>query len=360
MQSVIRLLVICVFVSIATTIHAQTKFVNEFLNIGVGGEAHGKFGSVVATVDDVTAGYWNPAGLAHNSANFQASAMHANWFGGIANYDYISFGKRFGDEGSFGSLSLIRMGIDNIPYTLNLINPDGTVDYNNISEFSAADYALLASYGRKFNEQLSIGGSVKVINRSIGSFATAWGFGFDIGAQYRMDKLSFGAAIKDVTSTFNAWSFNLTEEEKDVFQQTNNDIPVSSTEIALPRLILGAAYTDKRGTVSYSGELNLNISTNGTQAGVLSGDKIAVDPTLGIEIGYNEQVFIRAGFGNIQRIINDVNGSSSELEFQPNIGMGINLGRIKVDYALANVADVGGALKSHIFSVVLDFNARSN
>ncbi len=343
-----------------TQVTAQTKFVNEFLNIGVGGEAQGKFGSVVATIDDVTAGFWNPAGLAHVEANFQASAMHANWFGGIANYDYLSFGKKLGDYGSFGSVSVIRMGIDNIPYTLNLINPDGTVDYNNISEFSAADYAVLLSYARQLrNPALSVGGNIKVIHRSIGSFASAWGFGFDFGAQFKQKNYSVGLMLKDVTSTFNAWSFNLTEEEKDVFQQTNNDIPVSSTEIALPRLILGGAYFDKKGSISYSAEANLNISTNGTQSGVISGDKISVDPTFGLEFGFNDQVFVRAGFGNIQRIINDVNGTSSELEFQPNIGMGIDLGRIKVDYALANVADVGGALKSHIFSLVLDFNARN-
>jgi len=339
---------------------AQVKFVNEFLNIGVGAEAHGKFGSVVATVDDITAGYWNPAGLTEIDANFQAGAMHANWFGGIANYDYIAFGKRINEEkGSFAALSLIRMGIDNIPYTLNLISPDGTVDYNNISEFSAADYAMLMSYATHLgSKNLSIGGNIKVIHRSIGSFASAWGFGFDVGAQYRKSNFALGASVRDVTSTFNAWSFSLTDQEKDVFQQTNNDIPVSSTEIALPRLILGGAYFGNRGAIDYSLEANVNISSNGTESGIASGNNFSLDPTLGMSIGFNKKVYVRAGIGNIQRIINDTNGSETTLEIQPNIGMGLRLGKIKVDYALANVADVTGALKSHIFSVVLDFNKR--
>ncbi len=360
MSFVQRMLLFMLLFASSASLVAQVKFVNEFLNIGVGAEAHGKFGSVVATVDDITAGYWNPAGLTEIDANFQAGAMHANWFGGIANYDYIGFGKRINEtKGSFVALSLIRMGIDNIPYTLNLISPDGTVDYNNVSEFSAADYAMLLSYASHLgSENLSLGGNIKVIHRSIGSFASAWGFGFDLGMQYRKRNYAIGASIRDVTSTFNAWSFSLTEEEKDIFQQTNNDIPVSSTEIALPRLILGGAYFGSKGAVDYSLEANFNISSNGTESGIVSGNRFSFDPTIGLSIGFNQKVYVRAGVGNMQRIINDTNGSETTLEIQPNIGMGLRLGKIKVDYALANVADVSGALKSHIFSLILDFNKR--
>ena len=45
---------------IHTEITAQ-KFVNEFLNIGVGARAHGMFGSVVASCNAGTAAYWNTA-----------------------------------------------------------------------------------------------------------------------------------------------------------------------------------------------------------------------------------------------------------------------------------------------------------
>ncbi|MEK7253297.1 MAG: hypothetical protein AAB316_01010, partial [Bacteroidota bacterium] len=40
------------------------KYSNEFLSIGVSARAQGMGNSVVASIDDVTAGYWNPAGLA--------------------------------------------------------------------------------------------------------------------------------------------------------------------------------------------------------------------------------------------------------------------------------------------------------
>ena len=342
-----------------TAVNGQVKFVNEFLNIGVGARAHGMFGSVVATVNDGTAGYWNPAGLVGIQAPLQFNAMHANWFGGIANYDYLSVGKKFNDENNAaGSFTLIRMGIDNIPNTLNLIGPDGSVDYNRVIPFSAADYAGIFSYARTIKSKLNVGGSVKVIHRSIGSFGSAWGFGVDLGAQYDMGKLKLGVAARDITTTFNAWSFNLSEEERQVFQATGNDIPISSTELTLPRIIIGLAYMGGSNSVSYLVESDLNISTNGTEAGVFSGRNFSIDPTIGLEVGINNTVFIRAGIGNIQRIINDVNSTQKDIEFQPNLGMGLKLGRLHIDYALTNIGSVSGVLVSNIFSLKIDFNAK--
>lgn len=341
------------------------KFVNEFLNIGVGARAHGMFGSVVAHVDDGTAGYWNVAGLTQMESSLQINAMHTNWFGGIANYDYISISKKFnGPRKAAGGFTIIRMGVDNIPNTLNLIGPDGTVNYDRISTFSTSDYAAILSYARDMNEKgnFSVGGNIKIINRSLGSFGSAWGFGADLGAQWRGDRFSFGVSARDITTTFNAWSFNISEEDKIILQQTDNDIPVSSTEITLPRFILGAAYHTKKGKISYLAEADLNISTNGTKAGVFSGNKFSIDPTIGLEVGFADRVFVRAGLGNIQSVINPnvTDQISRSLEFQPNIGIGLNLGRLNVDYALTNIGSVSGILVSHVFSVTLDFNARKS
>jgi hypothetical protein len=342
---------------------AQVKFVNEFLNIGVGGRAHGMFGSVVASVDDGTAGYWNPAGLVGVESPLQFNAMHANWFGGIANYDFLSVAKSFNNDiKSVGSITLIRMGIDNIPNTLNLIGPDGSVDYNRVLEFSAADYAAIFSYGRQLKEEsdIRIGASAKVIHRSIGSFGSAWGFGFDIGTQFKLGGLDIGIAGRDITTTFNSWNFNLTDAERDVFVATGNDIPVSSTETTLPRLIFGIGHSKDNGSVSYLIEADLNVSTNGTQANLFSGQKFAIDPTFGIEIGINKLVYIRGGLGNIQKLLNSDNTTETSIEFQPNVGLGLSLGRLSVDYALTNIGSVSGVLASNIFSVKLDFESRNS
>jgi hypothetical protein len=39
------------------------KYVNEFLSIGVGARALGMSQAQIVSANDVTAGYWNPAGL---------------------------------------------------------------------------------------------------------------------------------------------------------------------------------------------------------------------------------------------------------------------------------------------------------
>lgn len=354
-----------IFLSSIGLSHAQDesdstpKFVNEFLNIGVGARAHGMFGSVVANVSDINAGFWNPAGLSRIDVPFQASAMHAEWFGGIANFDYIAFGKQFDpDKESYGSISLIRLGIDQIPNTLNLIGPDGSVNYDNVTEFSAADYAVYLSYAQAFGREsdLRLGGSVKIINRSLGGFGKAWGFGLDIGAMYEMGAFQFGLMAKDITSTFNAWTFDLSEEEKQVFEQTGNVIPESSVEIALPRFILAAAYNGGTSSFSYLIETNINISTDGRKSGIISSRSLSIDPSIGAEFGINEKVFVRLGIGNIQRVLNEVNGSQRDFEFQPNLGLGLVLGKIKVDYALTNVGSTSGVLVSHVFSLGLDIS----
>jgi len=364
MKSLSKQLILLLFAgAFSLNVSAQApKFVNEFLNIGVGARAHGMFGSVVADVSDVTAGFWNPAGLANVTSPFEVSAMHAEWFGSVANYDYLAIGKRLdADQRSYGALSIIRMGVDNIPNTLSLIGPDGSVDYDRVTTFSAADYAMLLSYAKGMKKPgMSIGGSAKIIRRSIGSFGGAWGFGFDLGWMLKKEKFSLGIMAKDITTTFNTWSFNLTDEEKAVFAQTGNDIPVSSTEINLPKLLVAGAYKITKPKVSYLVQAQLNISSNGTQAGVFSGDKVNLDPTLGLEIGIIDRVFIRAGIGNIQNVINEVNSIESSLEFQPNIGLGVNVGRLNIDYALTNLAEVSGALSSHIVSLRLRFEERSS
>jgi len=349
----------CIISSFSSNAQVDTKFVNEFLNIGVGARAHGMHGSVTATTEDVTAAYWNPAGLSHMDTELSVSAMHASWFGGIANYDYIGVGKVFNDRSdSYGSATIIRMGIDNIPNTLNLIGPDGSVNYDNVLEFSSADYAFLLSYAQRIGRRrsgLTMGGSAKIIYRQIGSFGSSRGFGFDFGAMYKMDNFQFGIMARDITTTVNSWSFSLTPDEQVIFERTNNAIPISSTEVALPKIIVGGAYkSDDRQTFTYLVEGDVRFSTDGTKAGLFSGNKIGIDPSIGAELGYNKQVYFRVGFGNIQRTLNETSSTDRSLEFQPNIGLGLALGNFNIDYALTNIGSVSGVLVSHIFSLTLN------
>lgn len=343
-----------------TAVSAQ-KYSNEFLAIGVGGRAHGMSGAQVALTDDISAAYWNPAGLSQIEAPLQVGAMHAEWFGGVGKYDWIGFGKSLNRERkSYLAFSLIRLGIDNIPYTINLVNSDGTINYDNVTEFSAADYALMGSYAQQLkNPALSVGGSVKVIRRVIGSFGSAWGFGADLGAQYRKGALMLGIQGRDLTTTFNSWSFNLNDDIRQTWASTGNELPVSNTEITKPSFILGGAYRIKIGKEStLTPALDFVWTTDGQRNVLISSKSVNIDPRLGVEADYKKFLQLRLGVGNFQRVKDDFDPGKENLSMQPNFGVGIRLGRVKIDYALTDIGNVSAVQYSHIFSLLLDFKPK--
>jgi len=359
MKKQLLLLGFLLFLGIAQVF--SQKYSNEFLAIGVGARAHGMSGAQVALTDDITAAYWNPAGLTQIDAPFQVAAMHAEWFAGVGQYDYLSFGKALNrDRKAFLAFSLIRLGIDNIPYTINLVNPDGTINYDNVTEFSAADYALFGSYARQLrNPAFSIGGSVKVVRRVIGTIGNSWGFGADLGMQYRKGGLMVGLLARDLTTTFNAWSFSLTEREKEVFTATGNEIPVSNTEITKPRFILGAAYKFSLGQkTSLLPALDFEWTTDGQRNVLISSKSFNVDPRFGLEADYDGFLKLRLGAGNFQRVKDDFDPNKEVMTFQPNFGIGLRLGRVQLDYALTDIGNQSSVAYSHIFSLRLDFKER--
>ena len=124
---------------------AQLKYSNEFLNLGVGARNLGMAGTAVANVNDVTAGYYNPAALLDMKDKFQLIGMRNSQFAGILTHDYLAGAFRL-NEHSVAAISIIRMGVDNIPNTLFLVNSNGQIDYTKISSFSAVDYAFIGSY----------------------------------------------------------------------------------------------------------------------------------------------------------------------------------------------------------------------
>jgi hypothetical protein len=339
------------------------SYSNEFLAIGVGARAQGMSGAVAATTNDVYSAYWNPAGLNGMEAPFQIAVMHAEWFGGVANYNFIGFAKAIGERTDKKrrtlGVSIIRLGIDNIPNTLNLVGADGSINYDNVSQFSAADYAIQLSYAQNFGEKLSFGGNLKTIRRTIGTFANAWGVGADLGVQYKSGNFRLAAVGRDITTTYNAWTATLTEQEKQTFINTNNVVPKSSVEITRPTFFLAAAYQAPLSkNVNLTVEANAGLATDGQRNVLVSSKAFNVDPRLGIELQYQNNIWLRGGIGNFQRLKKETNPQETELNFQPNIGVGMRLGRLTVDYAMANIGNVSAVLYSHIFSLKLDFKAR--
>ncbi len=342
----------------ASLIKSQiAKYSNEFLNVGVGARALSMANANIASVNDVTAGYWNPAGLNLQKSNLQIGLMHAEYFAGIAKYDFIGASKRI-DSNSVAGISFIRFGVDNIPNTTELIDANGNIDYSRLKSFNAVDAALLLSYARNITKikGLTIGGNAKIIRRKLGDFAGAWGFGLDAGAMYDYKQWRFAAMARDITGTFNAWSYNLSDNLKQTFITTGNDIPSNSIEVTVPKLILGVTKTWLvwNNKLSINGEINLINTFDGKRNTVIKTNHWSMEPAFGLELGYKKFIFLRGGIGNIQKTMNNFGGTSTTI--QPNIGVGIKYKVFNLDYAMTNIGNVSTSLYSHIFTVKIDID----
>jgi hypothetical protein len=331
------------------------KYSNEFLNIGVDAAAFGMANAVTATTRDVNAGYWNPAGLVHLEDN-QVSAMHANYFANIATYNYVA-GAMPIDANSAVGFSVIRFGVDDILNTTQLIDNQGNIDYNRISLFSTADYAFTLSYARNLPlEGFSYGVNTKVIRRVIGDFAHAWGFGFDAGIQFESKTWLFGVMARDITTTYNTWSFNSSELEtiENAIEGQNQTAP-ESTEVTLPKLQLGIAKTTNiRRDFDLTTSLNLDVRFAQTND-LISTGTMSATPAFGFEIGYIKLVYLRGGVGNFQNL-EQLGGNETEIGFQPNFGVGFKYKGIQIDYALTDIGNQSLALYSNVFSLKLDWS----
>jgi hypothetical protein len=162
---------------------------------------------------------------------------------------------------------------------------------------------------------------------------------------------------RDVTSTFNVWTFS-TGDLEEVFLATGNEIPANSLELTMPGLIVGSARSFRlHEKINLLVEMDLAFTFDGKRNTLLRNNVFSIDPYLGLEADFIRMVFLRLGVSNMQRI-RDFGGRTS-LDFQPSLGLGIQWRNFRVDYALTDVADQSLALYSNIFSLRYSFHLPS-
>ena len=346
------------------TAQAQTvvKYGAEFLAGGVGARALGMGGAYVGLADDVTAGYWNPAGL-DALAYPQGAYMHAERFSGIVSCDYGAVAWPGTNRATLG-VSFFRSGVDDIANTLEAINPDTGLPLpnaeNNVTYFSAVDYAFFVSYARRLSDNLRLGVTGKVIRRSIGDFANAWGYSADIAAQYQIGRFALGLNIQDVTGMLQAWTVNDTAFE-DLYQDPDTgdflgfadvfgqDAPVGLTELVLPVARLGSAYAlPLTEDIGLNLGFDLDLAFDGQQTYVLNAGDLSFRPRFGTEVTYRGLVALRAGIADV---------TTSErygTQLTPTLGAGLALDQINVDYGFGDFGGLQSELGStHRISVML-------
>jgi hypothetical protein len=339
------------------------KFSNEFLSIGVSADAMAMGKSVAASVDDATAIYWNPAGLSLQPDKYQIAFMHSEYFAGIAKYDFGAFSVMLDSNKHAFGVGLVRFAVDNIPNTLDLVDPSGNIDYDKVTSFSVGDYGIYLSYSRHIIKGLHVGGSVKIITRRAGDInvnagfsAKSWGFGIDLGAIYQHKDWKFGLHLKDITTTFNAWSFEFTDAAKETFLETGNVIPANSQELTAPQIIIGVAYSNTwKDKIELTAEIDFDITTDGKRNVLITGQPFSINPHFGFELGFAGIVYGRAGINNIQKVL-DGDNEGTRISIQPNVGGGVKFRTFSVDYAFTDIGNVSEAGYSHVISARVGLN----
>ena len=332
------------------------KYSNEFLNIGAGARGLAMGGAVISNQNDVYAPMWNPAGLTEVERDWQGAAMHAEYFESIAKYDYISFAKALDSKNGVLGISIVRLGIDNILNTTQMIDSEGNIDYDKITKFSTSDYAGIISYafhpGGK--QKLSVGVNAKIVYRNIGKFANGFGFGFDLGAIYKTDSgYQLGAMLRDATTTVNFWTINQKELSAVVNGEEFNPAPKDKMEITMPKLNMGISKNfELNRDLEFLPEAGVNVDFAKTAA-LISTDFASITPYLGAELSFQKMIFVRAGVNKFQNVT-DIEDLKRKVTFQPSAGIGVRYRGLTLDYAITSTGIGGSIYFSNFFSLKLD------
>jgi hypothetical protein len=347
---VLVLVLVLVSSSPATAQFVNAKYGGDFLSIGAGARALGMGSAYVAVADEVTAAYWNPAGL-NGITNYQGSYMHSERFSGVVSFDYAGFVLPANNRGVL-ALSIFRQGVDNIKNTLNVYNDaNGIPDPSQITTFSATDMAVYLTYANVFRETMNWGVSAKVVNSRLGPFADAWGYSLDIGLQKRTGDVSWGVNLMDATTLMKFWSVDR-EALANIGDVYGDEIPEGQNERVLPTLKAGIAKQFYLPDLVVTTAADVDVRFEGRKAFYLNTGDISYEPNIGAEFSYKELVHIRAGLTQFS-----TDTLSSKLYVNPTVGAGVTIGMVQVDYGFSRSPfDLGN---THRLSLMVNLPRRT-
>jgi len=319
----------------------------NFLEIGYGAAGSAMGDAYVSLANDVSATYWNPAGLARMEKS-EAMFMSQPWIVGM--------------NSSFGAVGIVVPGFGTIGGSIILMDY-GEMDVTTMSQeegtgekFTANDMAISVSYARNLAEWFSFGASGKLITSSIWH-ETATAVAFDLGAIIQTDffsptggnehGMSIGMSISNYGSTLKYEGLDLlTPIDVDPNEAGNYSTApgrLSTEEWELPLIFrIGASitpiYTESQELILSADALHPNNNTESVNVGAQYSLKF---PVFG-------KIFLRAGYKGLQMEDSQYGatyGGGVQTDFMGNQGL-------KIEYAYRPMGILGNAQS---FSVSLLF-----
>ncbi|MDD3730918.1 MAG: PorV/PorQ family protein [candidate division Zixibacteria bacterium] len=259
----------------------------QFLKIGVGSKYQGMGEASVATVNDVYAMYWNPAGLVEVE-NYAIGFTNVNWLLDI-DLNYVAAAKYFEEVGVFG-ISAAILSMDEQEIT-TFEEEDGTGRY-----YSAASYAVGFSFARQLTDKFAFGASVKYIEERIDN-ERARGYAFDFGTLLYTGfrSLRLGMSINNMGPEMKFTGTDLDVRydppEDEIQTDVGNSNLVSSqlktTPYDLPMIFkVGLAYDIEFGSKSL---VTLCADLRHPNDNIEQGN-------LGAQFAYDDRFFLRGGY----------------------------------------------------------------
>lgn len=268
--------------------HAAGTSGAQFLKLGAGAQAAAMGDAFTSVANDVTAAYWNPAGIKQIEET-QIAVMQNNY---LVDTSYQYLGVALPLRNSALAFSLYRMDY-------------GDIDGYNASDvktgsFDASSLAGAVTLAKDLTDRTQLGLTGKFIQESIEN-ESASGFAADVGMKTKVKRLDVGLTLQHLGSSMK-------------FVEASESLPITFRAGASTRF-----FNEKfLVAVDLSKPRDNDASIH-----------------LGTEYMVREIFFIRAGYFNTPGNSLDVGGSTGLTG-----GIGVNYRRFAIDYAFVPFGDL--------------------
>jgi len=341
--SVLLLMLITTSPGISKEPYRVGTTVASFLEIGYGGSGCAMGDAAVSSVSDLSALYWNPARLSYVRQS-EAQFMYQSWFADI-NTAFAAVGLVLPRIGTF-ALGYIQMDFGEMNVTTTALQ-EGTGE-----KYTANDFALSLSFGRKLAQWFAVGGSFKYISSSIWhtrASAIAVDLGMNVDTQFfsptgqENDGLTIGMSISNYGTKMKYDGMDLMQPidlypyEAGNYQYTEGEFKTLGWELPLIFRIGMAVHPIATARQRLTLEVDALHPNNNSESINVGGQYEMSVPTFGT-------LFLRGGYKALFMVDSEYGlafGAGFRKNFMNNLAL-------QVDYAFRDIGILGA---THAYSL---------